>query len=184
MTDAGTQGGLNSGQKKIALMFAIAFVPIFVAYGLYFFFPSLMPSGTTNRGVLVTPPVTTEMQRTHWTLFVAVNPDCDEACRDVLYETRQIHVALGKEAGRLERHIVTSATPAPGFRQYLDTEQPNAVLVVDPVLHGRLRAIHDAANVVYVMDPLGNIMMYYPAEIGGKPMLQDLKHLLKVSGIG
>jgi len=37
---------------------------------------------------------------------------------------------------------------------------------------------------IYVVDPLGNIMMFYAFEQIGKPMLKDMKKLLRTSNIG
>ena len=40
------------------------------------------------------------------------------------------------------------------------------------------------ARGVYIVDPLGNVVLRYSHEQVGKPLLDDLKHLLKVSQIG
>ncbi len=36
----------------------------------------------------------------------------------------------------------------------------------------------------YIVDPLGNLVLWYPYDNVGKPLLEDLKRLLKVSQIG
>ena len=46
-----------------------------------------------------------------------------------------------------------------------------------------LRLLKHGAG-VYLMDPIGNIFMVYAEEKAGKPMLKDIKHLLKISNIG
>jgi hypothetical protein len=40
------------------------------------------------------------------------------------------------------------------------------------------------ANLIFLMDPIGNIFMVYPKGKAGKPMMKDIKHLLKYSNIG
>ena len=37
---------------------------------------------------------------------------------------------------------------------------------------------------IYISDPLGNLMMSYPADINPKGILKDLKKLLRASRIG
>jgi hypothetical protein len=37
---------------------------------------------------------------------------------------------------------------------------------------------------IYIVDPLGNLVFHYALDAAGKPVLQDLKRLLKVSQIG
>jgi len=39
-------------------------------------------------------------------------------------------------------------------------------------------------NAIYLVDPLGNLMMRFPPDLEPKSLLKDLKHLLKVSRIG
>ncbi len=174
----------GSGRKKLTILFAIAFVPIFVAYGVFFFFPTLMPSGTTNNGVLISPPINTGTTAEQWTLLVAVGVECDDVCQRVLIDTRQIHIALGKEAPRVHRKIVVAVEPESLFAQDIEQNHQHTELVVDPVLMSILAGIVATPNTVFLMDPLGNIMMYFPSDRVGKPLLKDVKHLLKISNIG
>ena len=174
----------KDGRRKLSILFAIAFVPIFIAYGVFFYAPSLMPTGTTNNGVLISPPINTGVQGEHWTMYVAIPADCDAACQKVLIDTRQIHIALGKEAPRVLRKIVTAIEPDAAFQEDIKENHQHTDLVVDPVLMARLTGIVNNPNVVFIMDPLGNVMMYFADDKIGKPLLKDIKHLLKLSNIG
>jgi len=49
---------------------------------------------------------------------------------------------------------------------------------------GPLTAVSAAFPLLFLVDPNGNVMMYFTLEKAGKPMLGDLKHLLKLSNIG
>ncbi|MGB0691890.1 MAG: hypothetical protein ACPGPD_04220, partial [Pseudomonadales bacterium] len=49
---------------------------------------------------------------------------------------------------------------------------------------GPLTAVSAASPLLFLVDPNGNVMMYFTLEKAGKPMLGDLKHLLKLSNIG
>jgi len=55
------------------------------------------------------------------------------------------------------------------------------LLAVFPTYDG---AAPDAAGRSYLVDPLGNLMMSYPADAAPKGMLKDLKRLLRLSHIG
>ena len=37
---------------------------------------------------------------------------------------------------------------------------------------------------IYICDPLGNLVLSYPADVEQKELLRDLQRLLDVSGIG
>lgn len=184
MTDTVTEPDPRKGQRLLVILFAIAFVPLFVAYGVFFLAPGLMPSTTTNAGNLIVPPVETGIQQDKWTLFVGIPATCEETCQQVLYETRQIHVALGKESPRIQRTLVIERPASDDVMNFIRAEHQAADLIVDPVLFGQLKSISGTPATVFLMDPLGNIMMYYLPGKGGKPMLKDIKHLLKISNIG
>ena len=49
-----TQG---NSRKKLLLLAGIAFIPLFIAYGMFFFAPGLAPSDTKNNGQLIQPPL-------------------------------------------------------------------------------------------------------------------------------
>jgi hypothetical protein len=122
---------------------------------------------------------------------------CDALCEQRLFETRQIHMALGKEMGRVERMLVTPADdielvvgalsdgrPLPdSFGAYLESEQRGlTVWHSAPSAFGGLFAeLADEPASWYLMDPAGWIMMRYDPSIGYKDVISDLKFLIKNS---
>jgi len=148
---------------------------------------------TTNQGTLIQPPILLDDIETgpgrKWVLIIPVDTSCDDVCQRVLYLSRQTHIALGKNTSRVQRVIVTEGSLSAEFEELLKEEHSEAK-VID--LAGdntivRLKALVPNGLhklIVFVMDPNGNVMMYYRPEQGGKPMLKDLKHLLKTSNIG
>ncbi len=171
-------------RRSLVILFAIGFVPLIVAWVVFFYFPQLMPSGTTNEGELITPPVNgteigLESQLGDWTLIVPVGAICDADCEERLYLARQVNTALGKEAPRVKRLALWTDGMAPATK--IQAEYPNIGSL--PVDRGNLGKLGDL-NRIYLMDPLGNIFMVYTIEKAGKPMLKDIKHLLKISNIG
>lgn len=190
---------VKTGRVKFLLIVAIAVVPIVVAYTMYFYLRDWAPAETTNEGELILPPLqiddimgtsTDQVPLGKWALLVPTGVDCNDSCRQLLYLSRQVHTGLAKDATRVNRFLlvggndVSAATEAmirseyPGVRvRYVDEQRLRAALgaVVDKPLAG---------TYLFLMDPNGNIMMYYSTELAGKPMLKDLKHLLRISNIG
>lgn len=158
--------------------------------------------GTSNHGVLLTPAVPfTELHATvtgapwswadqtaHWRMVVVGGGQCMDACREMLYVTRQVHVLLGNKSQRLQRLYINldreldSETAA-----YLSAEQPYLqALTVDSDEFSELLAKTNAnwrkdAVRAFLVDPHGVAMMFYTPEHDGGGMLDDIKHLFKYS---
>jgi len=181
------------GRIKLLVIISIAFVPIIVAYIVFLYFPELLPDMTTNQGTLIQPPIVLDHIAMEpgqkWVLLIPVGSGCDDVCQRVLYLSRQTHIALGKNRSRVQRVILTEGQLSANFVDLLDKEHSGAKIIDisggDTAM--RLRElVPDGLHklIVFVMDPNGNVMMYYRPDQGGKPMLDDLKHLLKTSNIG
>ncbi len=174
--------------------------PIFLAWFCYAH-TNFLPRKTTNNGQLVTPPVSiSELQifdsdnalqrnpfqiyKGKWLLLFLSSGNCGVSCQKQLFYLRQIQLALGKDVNRLQRVILTDrATP------------------VDPSLESLLRGpfagtshwlinrlewnrIISRQAVIYLVDPMGNIMMTYSTNSNAEAIHKDLQHLLRVSKIG
>ena len=180
----------QSSRRKLLALFAIAVGPILIAYALFFYVPAIVPEGTTNEGQLVMPPYRSDsliaaLPDRHWYIVHLADGTCEENCRQALHLTRQLHKALGKESLRVERVILT-ATSQVALSELLDSEYNSVTHIVDPAVADALRALkeEESGETLFVMDPNGNVMMWYREDQLGKPMLKDLKHLLRVSNIG
>jgi hypothetical protein len=149
----------------------------------------------TKQGELIMPPLqfealaddSGEILAGRWGLLVTGNGHCDANCIQILYQCRQVHAALGKNIDRLQRfYLLADGSPDPEFADLISREYPRL-----KVLSLNNRSLEDTFGMswatdhkVYIVDPLGNIMMVYSMDKLGKPMLMDLKHLLKASRIG
>ncbi len=185
------------GRRIALLLLAIGLAPFVLATFMYYTGWGI-PQGRVNHGQLLRPPVAVAdlglirdngkplgaifdpaVTKRHW-LMLVMAPRCDERCDHMLYLAHQIHVALGKDADRLRRAFWTQQPPADL------TKYPNLIqLRANPaprVWPGVPAAEHDLQ--VYLVDPHGNVIMRYPGDTKGKPMLDDLKRLLKLSRIG
>ena len=185
---------VRRSRMKLLLIAGIVVIPILTAYTIMFFKPEWIPTGTTNNGTLVSPSVSitalpsAESLPAKWILMHPTPGTCDLTCQEMLYLSRQVHTALGKETSRVERYLVTREDISAEYAELLEAEH-NVMghLRLKPgELEGLLPDIKDLYQQQYVLliDPNGNIMMYYSLEQSGKPMMRDLKHLLRISKIG
>ena len=115
-------------------------------------------------------------------LVASDSGDCDAPCVEKLATLRQVRLALGRNASRIERVLViddtrpaASAVLAP-FDGMVVATTPTG-LVLPP------GAGNDRAH-VYLVDPNGNVMMRWPAKPDPRRMFKDLERLLKASQIG
>lgn len=174
--------------------------------------------GTANRGTLVQPPRQLDDQLLHddsgtnirfadlesrWAMVVPSSGGrCDDVCERNLYETRQIHVALGKEFNRLRRlyigaqgvegtnlmvEVLSDGSPVPeagDFAGFLATEHRGlqAWSVSDSGYGALFPEQLLEPSTWYLVDPAGWIMMSYNKEVSYKDVIADLKFLLKNSG--
>ena len=135
--------------------------------------------------------------RGKWTLLYRGPGNCPERCRTDLYNTRQVRAALGPDRERVQRvFLAEGACDVEWLRsQHADliTVQSgaDAAPLIAALRRGnapgsdRIQADRvDPADRVYLIDPLGNLMMSYAADARPKGMLEDLKKLLRLSHVG
>jgi hypothetical protein len=137
-----------------------------------------------------------------WTfLYVAFGP-CAADCRSRLYDTRQVRLALDRDMGRVQRVFIADADCCDA--QFLREQHPDLITIrpsaaaapllallpgiggapgIDPATGGNSSNAVSTPR-VYLIDPLGNLMMSYAANIKAKGMLEDMKRLLRLSSIG
>ncbi len=176
--------------------------PVVLAYALYF--SGVSPPSLNNNGELIQPVIDVEtlaltnenneilerldITEHKWHMIYFAGPTCDGACNMLLLKLRQINIAAGKNAYRLRRLIVHLEPADAKFNELINREYPetkHAKADRNTILSA-LRALKPdlSANEVYLMDPLGNIMMRYTQDQSPKDILSDLKKLFKVSQIG
>jgi len=125
-----------------------------------------------------------------WSLLYFHADVCGETCVKRLYDSRQVRVSLGREMHRVRRVFVSDEQLGEELKQehlqllYAggDGEEPGLKAQVRNAVG---EAIFDAdPGQLYLVDPLGNLMMRFPSDLPQKLMLKDLKVLLKASRIG
>lgn len=201
-------------QRRVLIGLALLFfAPLGLAFYLYYGHGTWHPGGRVNAGELVIPArplpalalplwssdvaltlgyTDPNFLKGHWTFLYVGSGVCDAACQSRLYDTRQVRIALDRDMKRVQRVFIADAGCCDP--QYLREQHPDLVAVragaeAAPLL--ALLAANEgpggapfAKSRVYLVDPLGNLMMSYPPEAKAKGMLEDLKRLLRLSSIG
>lgn len=182
---------------------ALFFVPLALSFYLYYG-TDWRPSGGAQHGELVEPlrPLPAvrlaggpngmtgpEFLRGDWHIVYIGGGDCDARCRDSLVKSRQVRLALDKDVGRVSRLFLHSGELA--ARDYLAAQHPDltvaslggeggaALLAAFPQDPAPL-----TAGRLYIVDPLGNLLMSYASDAPPKALLEDLERLLRLSHIG
>lgn len=185
------------------LLVGVFFAPLLLAFVFYYGL-GVRPAGNTNRGDLINPPVPlpevalpsagetdvpADILRGKWTMVFIGDGACNERCREALTLMRQTRLALNDDLTRVQRLFLITENCCD--RNYLETEHAGLLLarIDNPAGKTLLDAFPDthAASQrerIYLVDPLGNLMMSYGPEAPPKGLLEDLKKLLKLSHIG
>jgi hypothetical protein len=185
--------------RTLYLLIAVCVAPVLASYLAYYVLP---PSGRTNYGALIEPqrPLPADLRlrttdgaevsasalRGQWTMVQVEAGECLDACRHNVWLMRQLRTAQGKDADRIDRVLLLvdggSVDPL-WLRDYEGTRvlraeraQIEALLPLPP--GGRLD------QHFWLVDPLGNLMMRWPAQPDANRIKKDLGKLLKASRIG
>jgi hypothetical protein len=193
---AAARGG--RGRLKLLLVLLVCASPVIASYLVYYFFP---PQGRTNFGTLVEPqrpmpdlavsgldgqPQRFSSLLGQWVLLQVDSGECGKACADKLHALRQQRTMTGKERERIERVwlVTDSAVPSDALlREYGGT----IVMRVDPAgLVGLLplEPGRSPGDYLWVIDPMGNLMMRFPADGEPARIRKDIGRLLRASRVG
>lgn len=126
-----------------------------------------------------------------WTLLYLGAEACAQDCRHSLYFMRQLHSALGRDWPRVHTLYVRSAEASSELQQWLTQEHPDLALgYAANTWQTQVRNAFSSATQsgIYLIDPLGNLVLRYPAQFeqpsAARGVLQDLRRLLKYSQLG
>ncbi|WP_461482231.1 SCO family protein [Porticoccus sp.] len=163
--------------------------------------------GTTNHGEFVLPAVSIKTlqlndaegqawlfddQKVKWRMLIPGHAHCNQACQDLLYLTRQVHISLGKYSRRFERlylnldsHLDSDTSEYMKQHPFLHTlyadEEPLKALLAGT--NAPLLGNADSGNPLraYLVDQDGLIMMSYTLANSGNEIIEDIEHLMKYS---
>ena len=174
---------------------ALCLAPFIAAVIAYYYW---QPQGGMNYGELVParaltdPPLRQLDQRAFrlselkgkWVLLQLDAAECAAACKAKLYNMRQVRLAQGREMERIERvWLILDEAPLETqlIREYDGTRMLRAGGT--PML-AEFSPLPSARDHVYLIDPLGNLMLRFPRDADPRKMHKDLTRLLRASRIG
>ena len=188
---------IQRGRRMMFLLLLACVAPVLASY---FTFYVIKPKGGNSYGSLIKTGPQTEIPnitahhldgqavplrslRGQWVLLSVASAACPKSCQDHLYYQRQIREMLGREKDRLdwvwlindsaalEPHLQAVAQQAHALR--VDPAQLAAWLAPAPG-----QALEDH---LYLIDPMGNWMMRFPAQMDSKKVYRDISRLLRAS---
>lgn len=190
----------NKNQKLIIiLIFLVTLGPFLFAYTLYQK-GNAAQLKLNNNGDLISPMINIEKNEAisgksllgKWWLVYVGPKNCNLECHDTLYNLRQIRTALGKDTPRVERLFIAHPDCQKSVCEtYLSESYPDMkrITMSNAEFNQLFAGVshhfeREMIGEVYVIDPRGNIMMHYSADIEARAILSDVKRLLRISKIG
>ena len=187
-----------SGRWKMIVILLVCAAPVLLSYVTYYV---IRPEGRRNFGELINPQRPLPSMRTEgldgkagelralkdqWLLISVGNAACEQACQQRLYYQRQIRESLGREKDRLDSvwlindAATVDARIRPGLVSTTVLRVPADAVAqwLQPAAGQRLE------DHIYLVDPLGNWMMRFPATMnadGAAKAKRDLDRLLRAS---
>ncbi len=193
MADVPTATGSRprGGARTLLLLAAVTIAPVIASYTVYYLFPrepaanygTLLPTAPIP-GVEGARPDGSRFRlddlRGRWVLVAYGSGECDTACERKLYATRQARTMQGREQDRIVRAWFVLGDAAPPAA--LLAQHPGLVVIRVP--ESVPAQFPGGAAPLYLIDPLGNLVLQYPADPDIKGIADDLTRLLKASRIG
>jgi hypothetical protein len=186
--------------RTLAVLAGLFFLPLAASFWMYYG-TDWRPARRVNHGELITParplptlelpaavekmPVQKDVFRHKWLLVYVGDGRCDQMCRDALYVMRQTRLALNNEMTRVARVFLVTADCCD--RAFLEREHPGlGVLDATGAAGATVLAPFppERDHWLFIVDPLGNLMMTYDLRQNPKGLREDLKKLLSLSHIG
>ena len=188
----------KSSGRKILLGMAVIFVlPFTIAATLHLL--NVHPA-SHSYGTLVNPPHALAFSILHdvqgkemkpqqwlkiWSIVTVDSTGCAEPCQAQVHLLKQVQTSLDKDSKRVQR-VLLAPTIKADTANALQKQYPDLVVLsgADVETIKLSTQFNGVAGSVYLVDPLGNLMMSYPADMNPKGMQTDLKKLLKNSWAG
>ncbi|MBC7803575.1 MAG: hypothetical protein H7Y16_06835 [Candidatus Parcubacteria bacterium] len=174
------------GRLKLALLGVFFLLPFAASWTVWHF--DLATGVAGNYGTLLPPrpaalPPLAALKG-KWVLVQFDSGRCVGACERKHYFIRQVRRAQGKEMGRIARLWLVTDGVQPRAELLAAIEGTAIVITPDAALAASFPPDAAVTDHIFLVDPLGNLMMRFPRDPDPSRVIKDLKHLLKVSSFG
>jgi len=185
----------SNGRRTLLLLALFSVLPLLGAYAVYRVW---RPEHRVNHGELIATHALPSAQLTDlagktfssdvlhgkWLLVTIQPPSCGQGCQRSLYHIRQVRLTQGQNMSRIGRLWLLSGAGVPDPR--LLAEHPGLLVAraQDPAWLASFPAKGEQSAHIYLIDPLGNVVLRYDENVDPKGMIKDLTRLLNVSRIG
>lgn len=197
MTSSSSLAARRRGRRILLLVAAVFVLPVAAAWGLFFAFPQAIPEDTTHHGELIAPARPTDTLAlidadgeavaldARWTVLLIDDGRCAGACAERLLMTRQMRLTLNDRISRVQRVLLVPArADVAGLEAMLREAHPDLRIVLDDS-DGTAHAFFAPEGAsLHLLDPLGNYLMRYRADVEPAPLRKDIVRLLRASRIG
>jgi hypothetical protein len=189
-----------AGRWKLFAVLAVCAAPMIASYFTYYV---IQPQAKNNYGTILdprqfpVPPLSLVNEADgktialadlngKWLMVQVDQANCTETCQKKLLEMRQLRVAQGKAMDRIERVWLITDT------QKVDEKIKPGIagthlLRADRAMLEKWLPVDSGTHIqdhIYLIDPLGNLMMRFPKDADPNKVKKDLGKLLKASAIG
>jgi len=177
-------------RRTILLMVAICAAPVIASYAAYYLWPR---DTRINYGKLIatSAPALPELAsngrsfhledlRGRWVMLWSGRAPCAGLCAKAVYATRQARTMQNTEQDRVARLWIVSGPGNPD--PALLTEHPGLVVASAP--EDPLASWPEGDSAIYLVDPLGNLVLAWPGDPDIKKLAKDLDRLLRASRVG
>ena len=176
------------GRWQLLLIVAMVIGPMILATGMYKL-QFWVPESRSYHGELIgngqsRADIGVQADETRWQILVTAPKDCAEDCQQLVYLARQIQISLGRDASRASHALATAQPLDTDYQAKLQREYPQLQRYPLDLPTFTKGASDQGAPLLWIVDPHGNLVLRYDARVKGKDLLNDLRHLLKLSNIG
>jgi hypothetical protein len=178
---------VKRGRVKLALLALFFLLPVGASYLIWWL--DLTPGAAGNYGTLLRPqpvalPAAGELKG-KWVLVQFDSGACAAACERKLYFMRQVRRAQGKEMQRVARLwlLTDAAQPSPELLKVIEGTVVAPRGGIDAA-NGAFPAEGSVTDHIYLVDPLGNLMMRFPRDPEPSRVIKDIQRLLRASSFG
>ena len=197
---------IKKSNRLTIVMVVLMFVsPLILSWYVFNYTDFIEMRGMSNKGDLVVPvrpvgdlalidPFNDQRKDSlygEWNL-VYVAETCGKSCMDHIYLMRQVHASMDKHSLRVQKVLLLTDQSVSELKEKLIEFKGQQLIDVDLINVNellnkfRLNEADDPikAERIYIIDPLGNLMMSYAPDVNPRDIYKDLKKLLRGSRIG